>query len=220
MNKEEINKSTKKFMNKKFISKSNRVLRKVLNSEENLDIIQDFIETFLKIEIQEICLNSYLKIKSNYLPAEENFGIADVRIKTKEQKEQNIGIQFIDGYYVQNKMLLYYVQVHSNQCIYQDKRKITSTVTINLLDRKYLKSNQYFNKITIPSKTERNYELYVIELPKFIVNEKERISKQEAWMLYLCGKEQKQIAEVLKKFDKIKKLDKQLEEYWKNEKME
>lgn len=220
MNKEEINKSTKKFMNKKFISKSNRVLRKVLNSEENLDIIQDFIETFLKIEIQEICLNSYLKIKSNYLPAEENFGIADVRIKTKEQEEQNIGIQFIDGYYVQNKMLLYYVQVHSNQCIYQDKRKITSTVTINLLDRKYLKSNQYFNKITIPSKTERNYELYVIELPKFIVNEKERISKQEAWMLYLCGKEQKQIAEVLKKFDKIKKLDKQLEEYWKNEKME
>ena len=45
-------------MNRKFISKSNRVLRKVLNSEKNLDILQDFIETFLKIEIKEIKLST------------------------------------------------------------------------------------------------------------------------------------------------------------------
>ena len=34
-------------MNRKFISNSNYVLRKVLNSKENLDIIKDFIESFL-----------------------------------------------------------------------------------------------------------------------------------------------------------------------------
>jgi len=70
-------------MNRKFISKSNRVLRRVLNSKENLDILQDFIETFLEIQIEEIKLNPYLKEKSNNLPSEENFGIADVRIKLK-----------------------------------------------------------------------------------------------------------------------------------------
>lgn len=48
-------------MNRKFISNSNYVLRKVLNSKENLDIIKDFIESFLNIEIQKIELNPILK---------------------------------------------------------------------------------------------------------------------------------------------------------------
>ena len=204
-------------MNRKFISKSNRVLRKILNSKENLDIIQDFIETFLKIKIQEIKLNSYLKIRSKYLPKEENFGIADVRIKTSQQEELNIGIQFVDGYYAQNKMLLYYAQIHSNQLEYPDNRKLAKTITINLLDFNYLKSEQYFNKIIIPSKAEKQLELYVIELPKFECTQKEVINKQEAWMTYLCGEMQEK---VLQKFNKIRKLDNLLEEYWKNETMQ
>jgi predicted transposase/invertase (TIGR01784 family) len=207
-------------MNKKFISKSNRVLRKVLNSKENLDILQDFIETFLKIKIQKIQLNPYLEIKSKNLPAEENFGIADVRIKLENREELNVGIQFIDGYYAQNKMLLYYAQIHSNQLEYQDNRKIAKTVTINLLDFNYLKSENYFNKIIIPSKAVNQIELYVLELPKFIPSTCKVIEKKEAWMTYLCGEREKQIIEVLKGFDKIQKLDKLLDEYWKNEVME
>ena len=125
-------------MNRKFVSKSNRVLRKVLNSKENLDILQDFIESFLKVKIKEIKLNPYLKNKSNYLPSAENFGIADVRVVLKNEKEWNIGIQFIDGYYAQNKMLLYYAQVHANQLYYEDNRNTADTITINLLDFTYL----------------------------------------------------------------------------------
>lgn len=207
-------------MNRKFVSKSNRVLRKVLNSEESLDILQDFIETFLKIKIKKIKLNSYLEIKSNLLPAEENFGIADVRIKSEEQEELNIGIQFIDGYYAQNKMLLYYAQIHSNQLEYQDNRTVAKTVTINLLDFNYLKSEEYFNKIVIPSKTENQIELYVLELPKFLASKYKVTNKQEAWMTYLCGKQEEKIEEILKKFDKIRKLDNLLEAYWRNETME
>lgn len=207
-------------MNRKFISKSNRVLRKVLNSEKNLDILQDFIEAFLNIEIKQIKLNPYLEIKSNNLPSEENFGIADVRIKLENQEELNIGIQFIDGYYAQNKMLLYYAQIHSNQLEYQDGRKIVKTITINLLDFNYLKSNQYFNKIVIPSKTENEIELYVLELPKFLLSKCKTLERKEAWMIYLCGKQEGEMTEVLKKFEKIRKLDNLLEEYWKNETME
>lgn len=206
-------------MNRKFVSKSNRVLRKVLNSEENLDVLQDFIETFLKIKVKEITLNSYLETKSNLLPVEENFGIADVRIKSDEQEELNVGIQFVDGYYVQNKMLLYYAQIHSNQLEYQDNRKLTKTVTINLLDFHCLKSKQYFNKMVIPAKDEKQIELYVLELPKFQISNYPIADKQEAWMAYLCGK-QEAIEEILKKFDKIRKLDNLLEAYWKNEIME
>lgn len=207
-------------MNRKFISKSNRVLRKVLNSKENLDVLQDFIETFLEIQIEEIKLNPYLEIKSNNLPSEENFGIADVRIKLKNQKELNIGIQFIDGCYAQNKMLLYYAQIHSNQLEYQDDRTIAKTITINLLDFNYLKSNQYLNKIIIPAKDKNTVELYVLELTKFKTSINEKLDKKGAWMSYLCGEPQDKITEVLKEYDKINKLDKLLENYWKNEVME
>lgn len=207
-------------MNRKFVSKSNRVLRKVLNSKENLDILQDFIETFLEIKIQEIKLNPYLEIKSKNLPSKENFGIADVRIKSQDEEELNIGIQIIDGYYAQNKMLLYYAQIHSNQLEYEDNRKIAKTSTINILDFNYLKSDSYFNKITIPSKAENKIELYVLELPKFHTFLSKEISKQEAWMSYLCGNSEEKMQMRIKQFDKIKKLDNLLEEYWENEVME
>lgn len=207
-------------MNRKFISKSNRVLRKVLNSKENLDILQDFIESFLEIEIEKIKLNPYLEIKSNNLPSQENFGIADVRIKLKDQEELNIGIQFIDGYYAQNKMLLYYAQIHSNQLEYEEDRKIAKTITINLLDFNYIKSNNYCNKIRIETKTENIIELYVLELPKYRSNIEETFAKKGAWMTYLCGETEEKMSQVLKKFDKIKKLDNLLEDYWKNEVME
>lgn len=207
-------------MNRKFVSKSNRVLRKVLNSEENLDVLQDFIETFLDMDIEEIKLNPYLEIKSNNLPSEENFGIADVRVKLKNQDELNVGIQFIDGYYAQNKMLLYYAQVHSNQLEYQDDRKIVKTITINLLDFNYLKSDDYFNKIVIASKAEKKIELYVLELPKYKNTGGKVFDKKGAWMTYLCGESENDILPVLKKYDKIRKLDNLLEDYWKNEVME
>ena len=40
-------------MNRKFVAKSNFVLRRVLNTEENLDILKEFIEVILNIEIKE-----------------------------------------------------------------------------------------------------------------------------------------------------------------------
>ena len=127
-------------MNRKFISNSNYVLRKVINTEACLDILKDFIECILNMSIKEIELNPYLEEKSKYLPKEENFGIADVRIRTNENEEMNIGIQFIDGTYVQTKMLMYYAQIHLNQLEYDEKREFAKTITINLLDFKYVSS--------------------------------------------------------------------------------
>lgn len=207
-------------MNRKFISQSNRILKKILNSEENLDILQDFIETFLKIKIKEIKINPYLERKANQLPAEENFGIASVRVKL-EQEELNIGIQFIDGYYPETKMLLYYSQIHLNQLEYPENQKKVKTITINLLDFICLNSKRYLNRIIIPSKTEKEIEMYVLELPKFLASAQNEIkNKQDAWVCYLCGKPEEYIASIRDQFPFIKKLDNLLEEYWKNEVME
>lgn len=212
-------------MNRKFISKSNFVLRKVLNSKDNLDIIQDFIESFLKIKIKEIKLNPYLKSRENYLPKEENFGIVDVRVTLENGEEYNIGIQFIDGYYVQNKMLLYYAQIHANQLRYEKTRKVAKTITINLLDFCHFSGEEYHKKIFIDTnldkygKTEK-MEFHVIELPKFHLLKDEKITKEKAWLIYLTGNRKILVEEVKHKYKEIDKLDKLLEKYWREEKME
>ena len=213
-------------MNRKFVSKSNRVLRKVLNSKDNIDILKDFIESFLDIDIYQIQLNPYLKKESNRFPKEEDFGIADVRVKLKNNEELNIGIQFIDGYYIQSKLLLYYTQIHSGQLLFKDNRKVSKTITINILDFEYTDSVNYLTRITEPVGKERKsiykpIELYIIELPKFkYIADLEKINRREAWMLFLCGNEKQKILNILKRFPKIKKLDNLLNVYWRNEKME
>lgn len=210
-------------MNTKFVSNSNYVLRKVLNNNESLEIIKDFIESILDINIQEIELNPYLKNKEKYLPKEENFGIVDVRVKTDENEEINIGIQFIDGMYIQTKMLMYYAQIHLNQLEYDDKREFARTITINILDFKYFSSKEYLKVIKIKSNeiyvNVEEVELYVIELPKFSCSGK--MDKKEEWLTYLKGYENKEVIEEVKKSNEnIKLLDELTEKYWLEEKME
>ena len=211
-------------MNRKFVSKSNFVLRKVLNNEDNLDIHQNFIESILGIKIKEIKLNSYLQQKARYLPKEENFGIADFRIKTEENEELNIGIQFIDGIYVQTKMLMYYAQIHLNQLEYEENRQVAKTITINILDFEYLPSLKYNQIIKFSTNNgfvkSEELELYVIELPKF--NEKEILKwdKKEEWVAYLKGNNTKIVQNIKNKNIYINKLDNLLEQYWSKEKME
>lgn len=209
-------------MNRKFVSKSNYVLRKVLNSKENLDIIQDFIEAILNIKIKTITLNPYLKSKEKYLPKEENFGIADVRILTENDTELNVGIQIIDGYYIQNKLLLYYAQIHTNQLEHDENRTIADTITINILDFPYLPSKDYHKIIELKeSEDEANIQekikLHILELPKFKEATLKKQTKETLWMNYLVGNG---INKEDKNADKIKKLDNLLDKYWNDEKME
>ena len=90
---------------------------------ENLNILKDFIESILKIKVLEIIERPYLN--QIYLPKEENFGVIDVRVITEDMKEINVGIQFINGYYIENKILLYYAQIHSKQIEYSSHNSIT-----------------------------------------------------------------------------------------------
>ena len=207
-------------MNRKFISNSNYVFRKVLNNEQCVDILKDFIGAILNIEIEEIELNRYLSEKKKYLPKEENFGIADVRIRTKENEEINVGIQFIDGIYIQTKMLMYYAQIHLNQLEYDNKREFARTITINLLDYKYFSTKGYEQMIKIKTNEGdiqlEEVEMYVLELPKYICKNPNNKTRKDEWIEYLKGS----IATEKIKNKNIKKLDELVEKYWLEEKME
>ena len=207
-------------MNRKFVSNSNYVFRKVLNNEQSIDILKDFIESMLNIEIEKIELNRYLNKKEKYLPKEENFGIADVRVKTKDDEEINVGIQFIDGIYIQTKMLMYYAQIHLNQLEYDNKREFTRTITINLLDYKYFSTKGYEQMIKIKTNEGdiqfEEVEMYVLELPKYICKNPNNKTRKDEWIEYLKGN----ITTEKIKNKYIKKIDELVENYWLEEKME
>ena len=211
-------------MNRKFISNSNYVFRKILNSEDCLGILKDFVGAMLDIKINKIELNPYLIKKEKYLPKEENFGIADVRLTTNENEEINVGIQFIDGIYVQTKMLMYYSQIHLNQLEYKDNREFAKTITINLLDFKYFASKGFEKTIRIKT-NEGNIqleeiEMKAIELPKFRCNDENNMKKKEQWLQYLKGCDNGTTEKIKKQNKYIKKLDEKVERYWLGEKME
>ena len=209
-------------MNRKFVAKSNFVLRRVLNSEDNIDILKEFIEVILDIKIKEAQINPYLEKRKNNLPAEENFGIADLRIKTNENEELNIGIQIIDGEHILTKMFLYYAQIYSNQLEYDDNREIAKTITINILDFIFTKETKYHSRMVLKEKeiedTVKDYlEIHILELPKFAMKIRKEMNLKEAWMNYLRGDN---IEEAIKKSKKIEKLDDILKKYWREEVME
>ena len=211
-------------MNRKFVSKSNLVLSKILNSNNCLDILKDFIETILKVKIKNITLNNPKENKYYSSTTYYSMGIVEVRIQT-EDEELNVGIQIIDGNYVQNKMFLYYARVHTNQITYNDNRKIAKTVTINIIDFNYFSSYNYHRKISIKTNIIddnilETMEMHVIELPKFKMLNLSNIKKEEAWIGYFQGQNLKLIQLSKEKFSKISKLDELLEKYWKEEKIE
>ena len=209
-------------MNRKFIAKSNFVLRRVLNTEENLDVLKEFMEVILNLDIKEAKINPYLEKLEEHLPAEENFGIADLRIKTMENEERNVGIQIIDGEHVLTKMLLYYAQIHGNQLEYDEDREIAKTNTINILDFVLNKDLDYHSRMAVVEDTMTNIlndylEIHILQLPKFKLENSKDMTLKQAWMSYLKGENTE---EAIKKSKKIKKLDTLLEKYWREEVME
>ena len=209
-------------MNRKFVAKSNFVLRRVLNTEENIDILKEFIEVILNVHIKEAKINPYLEKLKDNLPAEENFGIADLRIKTNENEERNIGIQIIDGKHVLIKMLLYYLQIHGKQLQYDEYRKIAKTNTINILDFIFNDDIDYHSRMVVREETMTNIindypEIHILQLPKFKMENYKNMTLKQAWISYLKGEN---IEEAIQKSKQIKKLDELLEKYWREEVME
>lgn len=211
-------------MNQYLITNRNVVLRKILATNENVEILKDMIESILKIEIQKIQLNEYIKEKENYLPKEENFGVADVRITTNNNKQFNIGMTFLDGKHIQTKIAMYYLYIHTNQIYYDDKRIIAKTITINFLDFPYYNSKEYhtkaiLNKFKTIDFSEQEAETHIIELPKLKITDQNKITKQEQWISYLKGEDTSIIEKVKQKNKYIQKLDEQVQKYWEEEKI-
>jgi predicted transposase/invertase (TIGR01784 family) len=208
-------------LNRKFISNSNSILKEILNSEENVDILQNFIEKILKIRISKIFLREYLGERVRYLPVEEKYGIADVRVITEDGSKLNIGVQIIDGNYVQEKILTYASLIHINQLEYDENNDYAKTITINILDFKYFSTQDVHKVMNFLDRKFKYYpseeiEFHILELPKFKKSKIENF--EDAWIAYLKGDEEL-AEEAIERCEKINKLDNLLKKFWEEERI-
>lgn len=205
-------------INRKLIAKSNYVLKQIFEKEENKVFLTDFIESILDIKIKEICIMPYLEKMEKYLPSKENFGIVDVRVKT-EKGDFNIGIQTIDGYYIQNKLLLYYAQIHANQLEHEQINETAQTITINIVDFDFIKENdKYHNFIKLRAR-DGEFLMHTIELNKFRNTVNKIQNKKDAWVTYLAD-DNLLTNTAIQNYKIIKEFDKVIEDYLIKEKME
>ena len=199
------------YINQKLTLNNNFILRKMLNNIKNVDILKDFLESILEIKISNIILKPSLKEESESI---KNHNICSLKVFTEKDNEINIGIQIINGCYIESKILLYCANIYK-EMQYSNNEKI---VTINILDFIYLNSKSYHTKFELyrNSIQEAIYEIHILELPKFTITNKKFITKKEAWIAFLNG-DDKRIDFNNKEYEQIKILNNLLNNYWKSE---
>lgn len=199
------------YINQKLTLNNNFILKKMLNNIKNVDILKDFLESILEIKISNIILKPSLKEESESI---KNHNICSLKVFTEKGNEINIGIQIINGCYIESKILLYCANIYK-EIQYSNNEKI---VTINILDFKYLNSKSYHTKFELyrNSIQEAIYEIHILELPKFTITNKENITKKEVWIAFLNG-DDKIIDFNNKEYKQIKILNNLLNNYWKSE---
>lgn len=119
---------------------------------------------------------------------------------------------------------MYYAQIHLNQLEYDEDREFAKTVTINLLDFKYFSSPGYHKLLKVKS-NEGNIkieelEMYLIELPKFLIKDINNMTRKEEWISYLKGCENSILEKIKNNNKSIFLLDELAKKYWIEEKME
>lgn len=211
-------------MNQYLYYNRNYILRKFLNTQENSNIIKDLISAILDINIKTIIVNTYKQEESIEISQGKSLGVVDVRIEISNNKEYNIGIQFLDGKHIQSKIALYYLYVHSKQMYYNRERGTSRTITINFLDFPYYRNTGYhkkaiLNKFRTIDFSGEQAEAHIIELPKFKILNPQKMTKQEQWISYLRGENEAIIKNVKSHNQNIQQLDKMVQKYWENEKI-
>ena len=201
-------------MNHSLIKDSNIVLKEIFNSEENLDLLKNFIEIILNIKIKKIIKKNYLKESIQHFYKDSIKEIVNIQVLAETSEIINIGIQIVDGYYAQEKILIYGALMHGMQDSKYGNVMKNRTITINILDIDIFSTLEYHKIINF---SDENVVFHVIELPKF---KKINIETDEdALIEYLKGNDKEKIENAMRKSVMVNKFDNVIKQYWKNEKL-
>ena len=199
-----MNKTNNEF---KVSLKNDYIFKKIFAKEENNSKLKDFLEAILNIEIKKVIVKNP-EIPKNML--DEKLAILDIRAEINEDTIIDIEMQVANQYNISERSAIYTAKmITSDVKVSEEYRNMKKTISINILDFNYFKTNTYhnvahmkFEKIKKEEYVDMGYEeeqetvtekveMHFIELPKFVQKNSGTKSKLEQWLWVMVGREDK-----------------------------
>lgn len=214
------------------------IFKRVFACEGSEDILKDFLEAILNIDIQKIEVQNPELPKNN---KEEKRGILDIKVQLNENTIIDVEMQVKNQNNINSRSTIYLGKLVANQLHIGDNyERLKKSIIICILNFEYYQRNSYhniarmkFEKSTKDAYVNMGYkkedkiaseylEMHFIEIPKFIKKNPEAKTKLEQWLWLLAGKEEKiemaekenkEVKKALEILDKVSMDPKERERY-------
>lgn len=192
------------------------VFKRIFAHKGNEEFLTEFLSSLLNIKIKNIEIMHDIHLEKDI--EDDKLGIIDVRAVINDNSIINIEIQLRNEFNIIERSTFYGSKLISDQLRKNDLYKdIKPVIVICILDYNFFPFEEYINDTVMVLNKHRkfnvneNMKYYYIELPKFRKSNYNRESIINQWLTFIDSENSKELEEIMKKNNTIKKANDELE---------
>lgn len=203
-------------MSNKLNLKNDILFKAFFAKKGNEGYLKEFLESLLKIHIEEIEIRSEVSLLKLY--KEEKGGRLDIEAKLNNGIIVNIEMQVNNLKNIEKRTAYYASKVMAREVEIKEKyENIKPVIMVNILDYELFGFKEYVSQTEIVLKEHKDYEVikdlqwYFIELPKFRMSNPDMEDKLNQWLALIDNEDGEMIKVAEEKNNKIKEAKKEVE---------
>ena len=192
------------------------VFKRIFAHKGNEEFLTEFLSSLLNIKIKNIEIMRDIHLEKDI--EDDKLGIIDVRAIINDNSIINIEIQLRNEFNIIERSTFYGSKLISDQLRKNDLYKdIKPVIVICILDYNFFPFEEYINDTVMVLNKHRKFDVnenmkyYYIELPKFRKSNYNRESIINQWLTFIDSENSKELEEIMKKNNTIKKANDELE---------
>ena len=192
------------------------VFKRIFAHKGNEEFLTEFLSSLLNIKIKNIEIMHDIHLEKDI--EDDKLGIIDVRAIINDNSIINIEIQLRNEFNIIERSTFYGSKLISDQLRKNDLYKdIKPVIVICILDYNFFPFEEYINDTVMVLNKHRkfnvneNMKYYYIELPKFRKSNYNIESIINQWLTFIDSENSKELEEIMKKNNTIKKANDELE---------
>lgn len=192
------------------------VFKRIFAHKGNEEFLTEFLSSLLNIKIKNIEIMHDIHLEKDI--EDDKLGIIDVRAVINDNSIINIEIQLRNEFNIIERSTFYGSKLVSDQLRKNDLYKdLKPVIVICILDYNFFPFEEYINDTVMVLNKHRkfnvneNMKYYYIELPKFRKSNYNRESIINQWLTFIDSENSKELEEIMKKNNTIKKANDELE---------
>ncbi|WAH39314.1 Rpn family recombination-promoting nuclease/putative transposase [Alicyclobacillus dauci] len=179
------------------------VFKRIFGTEENQDILLDFVNSVFESAGEPQVLS--VDILNPYIDkgaVRDKQSILDIRARGADGQYINVEIQLWNRKDIEKRTLFYWAKMYSGQLEEGDPyRKLSKTVTINILDFDYIHAEKYHTTFHLREDSTSlmltdDIEIHFIELRKLKEQSYGTQRRLVRWMLFIAGLSNEKLEEL------------------------